>query len=70
VRGFIFHTLQRKLLRIIKASRMRWQRHASSMKEIKNAHKILVEKSDLKGYLGDLSVDGSLILKCILKKYV
>jgi hypothetical protein len=34
----------------------------------RKAYKILVKKPEWKSLLGDLSVDGRIILKCILKK--
>jgi hypothetical protein len=41
---------------------------ACGMGEIRNAHKILIGESGGKTHLGDLDVDGRIILQLILKK--
>jgi hypothetical protein len=37
-------------------------------KETINAYRILVEKPERKNHLGDIGIDGSIILKCMLQK--
>jgi hypothetical protein len=50
------------IIRVIK-SRMRWAGHVARMEEMKNAYKVLVEKSE------DMCVDGRIILEWDLGKY-
>jgi hypothetical protein len=51
---------------MIKARLMRWAEHVVRMGEMRNAYKILVEKSE--GEDRPLGVDGKIILKCFLGK--
>jgi hypothetical protein len=39
------------------------------MSAMRNIYKILVRKPQGRGHLGDIPIDGKLILKWILKKY-
>jgi hypothetical protein len=41
---------------------------SSTYGDVRNAHTILVGKSEWKNHLGDLGVDGKIILKLILNK--
>jgi hypothetical protein len=54
----------------IKSRKMRWTDHVSSMGERRGAHGILVEKPEGKNHLEDLDVDGKIILKYILRKWI
>jgi hypothetical protein len=42
---------------------MRWERHVACTWERRNSYKVLVRKSEGNQRLGDLGIDGSLILK-------
>jgi hypothetical protein len=44
---------------------MRWARHVAGTGEKRNAYKALVRKSEGNQRLGDLGIDGSLVLKYI-----
>jgi hypothetical protein len=47
---------------------MKWGCHIAS-KKCRNANNVLVAKHERKNHLGNLGVDGKIILKSILKKY-
>jgi hypothetical protein len=51
----------------IKPTMMRRAGQATSMGETRNAYKIIVQKCEGRDYLGHLSIDGKIILNCILK---
>jgi hypothetical protein len=49
---------------------MRWDRHAGNIPEINaQACNIYSENVNIKDPVGDIVVDGRIILKCILEKY-
>jgi hypothetical protein len=41
---------------------MRWTRYVARIGEMRNAYKLLVEKFEERKHLGDLGVDGRIIL--------
>jgi hypothetical protein len=47
---------------------MKWAGHVVSMGEVRNAYKISIGEYKLIDHLGDISVDGRILLKWILKK--
>jgi len=57
------------ITRVMKSRGIRWAEHVTRMEEVRNAYSILIGKN-LKGrdHLGDLSVDGPIKVKWILKK--
>jgi hypothetical protein len=55
---------------MIKSGRMRWTGHTTGMGAKWNACRALVRKSEGKRPLGDLDIDGRIILKLILEKWV
>jgi hypothetical protein len=62
VRGFVNLSLA-KYFWFITSRRMKWTVHMSRMGERESTCRILVEKSEGKGYLKDIAVDGMIILK-------
>jgi hypothetical protein len=50
------------------ADEMGWACAVACMGETVTAPKLLMEKLERRDYLGDLSVDMKIILKCMLKK--
>ena len=56
-------------MRLIKSRRMRWAGHVARMEEGRGVHKVLVGKPKGKRPLGDQDVDGSIILRWILRKW-
>jgi hypothetical protein len=55
------------IIRINKSGRKRWIRHVAHMRHIRNAYKILVSLKG-KDQLGDIDIDGRIMLKLILRK--
>jgi hypothetical protein len=53
---------------MIKSRRMRWAGHVAGMEEMRNAHKILVQKPEGKRQLGRPRCDGRIILKWFVGK--
>jgi hypothetical protein len=47
---------------------MKWAGHVACIGVMRNAYQILVEKSERKRQLGDLDVDGRVMLNYIIKK--
>jgi hypothetical protein len=58
------------IIRVIKASRMRWTGHVARMGEVRGAHNILVGKPDGRrgDHWEDIGVDGRITLRWILGK--
>jgi hypothetical protein len=46
---------------------MRWVEYILCMVEMSNAYNILVDKPE-RDYLGNIDIDGKILLKCILRK--
>jgi len=49
------------IIQVIKSRRMRWAGYVTRMRDINSSHRV---------WCRDLGVDGSIILKCIFKKWV
>jgi hypothetical protein len=56
------------ILRVIKQRRMKWEGHVTRIGQMRNAHKILVGKSEEKNNSEDLGTDRKIILEWILGK--
>jgi hypothetical protein len=54
---------------MIRSREMRWTGHLAQMAEMRNVYKIFIGKPEGKRLLQDLSVDGMVILKRILRKW-
>jgi hypothetical protein len=54
--------------KVIKSRRMSWDWHVACMGVMRNGYNILVGKSEGKRPLGDLGIDGKIILEWILGK--
>jgi hypothetical protein len=67
MRSFITFTVLPRIIRIIKARRIRWAEHVARMEERRDTYKILVGKLEGKKPL-DLDVDGRIILSWILER--
>jgi hypothetical protein len=52
----------------MKSRRMRWAEHVARMGAVRNVCKVLVGKLEERDYLGDIGIDGRIILKCALKE--
>jgi hypothetical protein len=50
---------------VIKGMRMKWVRHASHVRDKRNAYKILMESLRGINYLGDVDISGRIILSCV-----
>jgi hypothetical protein len=50
---------------MVKSKRVRWDGYVARMWVRRNAYKILVGKSQGKEYLGDLSIDGRIMMNMI-----
>ena len=48
--------------------RMRWTEHVARMQEMRNAHRIFSARPKEMGYLEDLSIDGSIMIKWTLRE--
>jgi hypothetical protein len=57
------------IFRVIKSRKMRWVGHVARTGD-RSAYRVLVGRPEGRKYLEDLGVDGSIILKCILNKWV
>jgi hypothetical protein len=61
------------IIKVNKSRRMRWTENVARMRALRNSCKILVRKVEEQtlqwSYLGDLGVDGMIILKRILMKH-
>jgi hypothetical protein len=56
-------------VRVIKSRRMTRARYVARMGEMRNAYNILVGNMKERDLSEDLSVDGKIILECMLEKY-
>jgi hypothetical protein len=54
---------------ILKSRRMRWAGYVARMGEGRGVHRVLVGKPEGKRPLGDLDVDGRIILRWIFRKW-
>jgi hypothetical protein len=69
VRNLIIYTLHSpNIIRVNKQRRMRWVGHAAHMRSMRIEYKILLEIPEGKNHLGDLGIDGKIILKLIFGK--
>ena len=57
------------IVRVVKSRRMRWAGHVARMGERRVVHRVLVWKPEGKRALGDLDVDGRIILRRIFGKW-
>jgi hypothetical protein len=57
------------IVRMIKSRRLRWARYVARMDERRGVYRVLVEETVERDHMGDPGVDGSLILRCIFKKW-
>jgi hypothetical protein len=53
---------------VTKLRRMKWVEHVTHMGETGNAYNILIRKTEGKGHLEDLGVNGRITLEYILEK--
>jgi len=56
-------------VRVIKSIRMRWAGHVARMVEESGVYRVLVGKPEGKNHLGDLGVDGWIILGWISRRW-
>jgi hypothetical protein len=56
------HNLYFSSIRVIKSKRMKWVEHVGRMEEMRNACTVLVRRPEGKNYLGDLDVDGRIVV--------
>jgi len=54
------------IIRVIKSKRVTWNWHVPHLGEVRNAHKILIGKSEGKRQLEDPGVGGNIIVELIL----
>jgi hypothetical protein len=57
------------IVRVIKSRRMRWAGHVASMGKEREVYRVLVGKPEGKRPLGDLGVDGWIILGWISRRW-
>jgi len=57
------------IVRVVKSRRKRWAEHVARMREGRGVHRVLVGKPEGKRPLGDLNVDGRIILRCIFRNW-
>ena len=57
------------IVRVVKSRRMRWAGHVARMEEGRGVHRVLVGKPEGKRPLGDLDVDGRIILRWMFGKW-
>ena len=57
------------ILRVIKSRRMRWAGHVARMGEERVVYRVLVGKPEGRNHLGDLGVDGRIILGWIFRRW-
>jgi len=57
------------IVRVVKSRRMRWAGDVVRMGEGRGVHRVLVGKPEGKRLLGDLNVDGRIILRWIFEKW-
>jgi len=57
------------IVRVVKSRRMRWVGHVVRMGEGRGVHRVLVGKPEGKRPLGDLDIDGRIILSWISGKW-
>ena len=57
------------IVRVIKSRRMRWAGHVALMGEERGVYRVLVGKPQGRRTLGDLGVDGWIILGCISRRW-
>ena len=57
------------IVRVIKSRRMRWAGHVERMGEESGVYRVLVGKPEGKRPLGNLVVDGWIILGCISRRW-
>jgi hypothetical protein len=50
----------------VKSRKMRWARHVARARKTRNAYRMLLRKPERELTLGDIAVDGMIILKWIL----
>ena len=53
------------IVQVIKSRRMRWVGHVACMGDKRGIFNVLVGKPEGKSHLGDPSVDGRIIIRCI-----
>jgi hypothetical protein len=61
--------LYSSLSRAIKSRRMRWAGHVACMGERRDIYRVLVGNLSERDHLGDASVDGTIILRSIFRKW-
>jgi len=54
---------------VIKSRRVRWTEHVARVGDNGGAYRVLVGKPERKDHLEEINIDGSIILKCIFKKW-
>jgi hypothetical protein len=55
-------------IRVIESRRMRWTRHATRRGERRGIYRVLVGKPEGRNQLGELGVDGTIILRRMFRK--
>jgi hypothetical protein len=57
------------IIRVIESRRVKWTGHVAYIREVRIAHKFLVEKPEGRKPLGTLYADGRIILEWFLEKH-